>query len=270
MKSMMTALAVISLAFGTAGCNGTADPDTETEATSAGTIAGTWKADPSTAQAENDDRDFALVDGQFTCNSCLPPFSYAANGEWQDVDRPGTDQVMMEVVDDKTIKTASRFEGRDLGSSTWTVSDDGNSMTQTFINLDGDEKTEGSLTLNRTAAGPEGSHAMSGKWELGEYGELSDAGLTFTYALEGDKLTQSSNGSSWTATLGGDPVAIEGNNAGVMVQVEKTGDNTYSETYTLDGETVGVSDVTIDGDTMSVSSTDPRDNSKFNYTAARQ
>lgn len=268
MKAMMTALAAMTLVLGTAACNGAAD--TEVEATIDGTIVGTWKADPSSAQAENDERNFVLADGEFTCNSCLPPYSTTANGEWQDVDRPGVDQVMVEVVDDMTIRTAFRFEGRDLGNSTWTVSEDGNSMSQAFTNLDGNETTEGDLTLTRVAAGPDGSHAMSGEWELGEYGELSDAGLMFSYALDGDTLSSSSNGGSWSATFGGDPVEIEGSEAGVMVQVERTGDNTHRETYTLDGETVGVTDVTIDGDTATFTSNDPRDDSTFTYTAARQ
>ena len=121
----------------------------------------------------------------------------AADGEWQDVDRPGVDQLMIEIVDDKTVKTAARFEGRDLGATTWTVSDDGNSMKQEFVNMDGEVETTGDLTLNRVSAGPDGAHAMSGEWELGEYGELSDEGLTFTYAVDGDTLTSTSNGGGW-------------------------------------------------------------------------
>lgn len=267
MKTMMTAFAALTLVVGTTACGEGAD--TEAAAT-AGGISGTWKADPSTAQAENDERDFVLTDGEFTCNSCLPPYSYTANGEWQKVDRPGADEVMMEVVDDTTVKTAFRFEGRDLGNSTWTVSEDGNSLAQSFVNLDGDETTEGNLTLVRTAAGPDGSHALSGKWTLGEYGELSDAGLTFTYTLDGDTLSSTSNGGGWSAVLGGEPVAIEGSESNTMVQVERTGDNSFRETYTRDGETVDVTEVTIDGDTASFVSVDPRDDSKFTYSATRQ
>ena len=267
MKKMMTALAAFTLVLGTAACNGGADTE---EAASDGTIAGTWKADPGSAQAQNDNRNFVLADGEYTCNSCLPPFSMTANGEWQDVDRPGVDQIMIEVVDDNTVRTAARFEGRDLGATTWTVSEDGNSMKQEFVNMDGEVETTGDLTLTRVAAGPEGSHAMSGEWELGEYGELSDEALTFTYALDGDTLTSSSNGGGWTATFGGDPVAIEGDESGGMIQVERTGDNSHRETYTRDGEVIGITDVVVDGDTVTFTSTDPRDESVFSFTAARQ
>ena len=268
MMKMMTAFAAFTLVLGTAACSGTTE--TETEATNDGTIAGTWKADPATAVAENSDTKFVLVGDQFTCNSCLPAYSYTANGEWQDVDQPGADQVMMEIVDDRTVKTAFRFEGRDLGNSTWTVSEDGNSVVQSFVNLDGAETTEGTVTLTRKSAGPEGSHAVSGDWELGQYGDISEASLTFSYALDGDTLTQTSNGDKWSAVIGGEPVAVEGSESGVMVQVEKTGDNSYRETYTRDGETISISDVTIDGNTASFTSTDPRDNAKFTFSATRQ
>ena len=99
---------------------------------------------------------------------------------------------------------------------------------------------------------------------------MSDAGLTFSYTLDGDQYGNSGNGDSFVATLGGDPVAIEGNESNVMVAVEQTGDNSYRETYTRDGEVLSVLDLTIDGDTMSAVSTDPRDGSVVRWTASRQ
>lgn len=268
MKKTMTALAAFTLVLGTAACDRAAEEPAE--ATAATGIAGTWKADPSSAQSENDTSSFLLADGQFTCNSCIPPYSTTADGQWQQVDRPGADEVMIEVVDDMTVKTAFRFEGRDLGNTTWTVSEDGNSMTQAFVNLDAEEQTEGNVTLTRTGPAPDGAHAMSGDWTLGEYGDISEAALLFTYALDGETLTSTFNGGSWSATLGGDPVAIEGSESGTMVQVEQTGDNTYRETYTRDGEVVGMADITIDGSSMSLVNTDPRDDSVFRYSATRQ
>lgn len=265
MKKMITAVAAATLMLGTAACSGEA-----TNEASDGSLAGTWRGDPDTASSENGDSNFTLVGTEFTCNSCLPPYTATADGEWQEMDRPGMDEMMIEVVDDMTIKTAFRFEGRDLGSSTWTVGDDGSTMTQTFVNLDAEEQTEGTVILSRTEDGPEGSHAMSGGWTLSEYGEISEAALLTTYAVDGDTVTVSFNGGGWTATLGGDAVPIEGNESGVMVAIESTGDNAYRETYTRGEDVVNVSEITIDGDTMSVVSTDPRDDSVFRYSASRQ
>ena len=270
MKTTMTAIAAITLMLGTAACSEAATNDRNAMATTDGTIAGTWKGDPATAQAENDDSSFTLIDGEFTCNSCIPNYSAAADGQWQSVDLPGADEVKFEVVNDRTIKSAVRFEGRELGNSTWTVSADGSTLTQSFVNADGDERTEGTVSMSRTADAPQGAHAMSGGWALAEYGEISEAALLTSYTLEGDTVSSKYNGGSWSATLGGDPVAIEGSESGTMVKVEKVSDNVYRETYILDGEVVSVDDMTINGDTMSVVSTDPRDNSVFRYTSARQ
>lgn len=270
MKTKMTALAAITLVLGTAGCNEAETATTEAAATTDNSIAGTWRGDPSTAQEEGDGSNFVLTDGKYTCNSCIPPFSVVADGEWQPMDRPGYDEMMVKVVDDKTVKTAVRLKGRELGNSTWTVSDDGATLMQAFVNSDGDEETKGSVSLSRTADAPAGAHAMSGGWKLAEYGEISEAALLFTYTLDGDTLSSKSVSESWSAKLGGEAVAIEGNNAGTTVKVEKVGDNMYRETFTLDGEVVGVSELTIDGDTMSIVSTDPRDKSVFRASAKRQ
>lgn len=270
MKTTLTAFAAITLALGTAACSGTETNETGAATTAGNSIAGTWRGDPATAQSENSISDYTLIDGEFTCNSCIPSYSTMADGQWKPMDRPGYDEMMVTVVDDKTVKSAVRLKGRELGNSTWTVSNDGSTLTQSFVNLDADETTEGSVSMSRTADAPAGAHAMSGGWQLAEYGEISEAALLFTYTLEGDTLSAKSNAESWSATLGGDAVPIKGNNAGTTVKVEKVGDSMYRETFTLDGEVVSISEVTIDGDTMNVVSTDPRDKSVFRYTATRQ
>lgn len=270
MKATMTALAAFTLMLGTAACSDAATDDTNSMATTDGTIAGTWKGDPATAQAENSDSNFTLIDGEFMCNSCIPTYSVAADGRWQTVDLPGADEMKFEVVNANTVKSSVRFEGRELANSTWTVSDDGSTLTQSFVNADGDERTEGTMSMSRTAAAPAGAHGMSGGWALAEYGEISEAALLTSYTLKGDTVTSKYNGGSWSATLGGDPVAIEGSESGTMVRIEKVSDNVYRETYILDGEVVSVDDMTINGDTMSVVRTDPRDNSVFRYSSARQ
>ena len=268
MKKMMTALAAFTLVAGATACSETAD--TEATSTEAGSIAGEWMADIESASFENDNRDWVLADGQYQCNSCLPPYGFAADGEWQTVDRPGTDSQMIEVVDERTVKFSSRFKGEDTGSSTMTISEDGQTATVEWTDLSGDTPVNGKSTFTRTAAGPEGSHAMSGKWTTANIDSIDEAGLKFTFAVDGDTLTNSGNGSSWTATLGGEPVAIEGDNSGTMVAVEKTGDNTYRETYSRDGETLSVTELTVEGDKLMGVSTDSRDGSKVTWTATRQ
>lgn len=269
MNKMMTALVAISLTLGMTACASEAETDT-TATVAEGSIAGTWKADPSSAQSENENTSWTLIGTELTCNSCIPPYTTTADGEWQELDRPGFDGQMVEIVDTNTIKSSRRFKGKVLGSSTWAVSDDGQTMLQSWENLDGDETVTGARSYTRAAAGPDGSHAVSGEWTPGEYGEISDAGLIFTYAINGDTITSTGNGGGYTATLGGDPVTPEGDETGGTLAVEKVSENVYRETYSRDGEVINVTEITIDGDTMTTVSTDPRDNSIFTYTAVRQ
>ncbi len=267
MKRMMTALAAFTLTATMTACGSREDTEAVAEA---GGIAGDWLIDLDSAQFENDNRDFLLADGTFKCNSCTPPAEVAANGEWQTVDRPGFDGQMVEVVDDRTVKMASRRGDEDLGNSTWTVSEDGQTMRLEFTDLAGDEPVSGTGSFTRTGDAPDGAHAMSGQWSNNGPDSYDEAGLRFSYGLDGDTFTSSGNGSSYSATLGGEPVAIEGNNAGVMVAVERMGENGYRETFSRDGETLSVTEITVDGDTINAVSTDAQDNSVVRWSATRQ
>ena len=263
MKKFVTALAASTLLLGVAACGETAAPE-------AGGLAGTWKVNLDSAEFENSVNSYTVADGTYTCNHCLPPFSVAADGEWQSVDRPGFDGLKLTVVDDSTFETSSRDGKEVLGESVWSVSEDGQTMTVNWTNFGGDETTNGSTTYSRAADGPDGSHAVSGEWTVAEIGEMSEAAMTWSYTIEGDTITSSGNNGGYTATLGGDAVTPEDDDTGGVLAVEKTGDNSYRETYSRDGEVINTLDLTVDGDTLSGVSTDPRDGSVVSWTATRQ
>ncbi|MDC8754112.1 hypothetical protein OIK40_05565 [Erythrobacter sp. sf7] len=269
MKKFVTALCAASLALGIAACSGET-ANGPADATAAASLAGTWKANLDSAEFENDTSSFLIADGKYTCNSCIPPFSVAASGDWEKIDRPGVDALKYTIVDDKTITTASRLGDKELGNSTWTVSDDGQSLIMNWTNLDGDEVVKGSTTYARVAPAPDGAHAASGDWNVASLGDMSDAGLVFSYAIDGDTIISSGNGGGYTATLGGEPVTPEGDNSGGVVAVEKVSDNVYRETYSRNGGVINVLELTVEGDTLRGVSTDPRDNSTVRWTATRQ
>jgi len=267
MKRLITAaFAASTLVLGVTACSEGAETEAAAEA---GSIAGNWRVNVDSAQFENDNRDYVLADGTFNCNSCLPPYSVTADGTWQTIDRPGADGQMIEIVDDNTVKMATRLGDKELGNSTWTVSEDGQTLTLEFNDLSGDEPVAGKGSFTRTAAGPDGAHAVSGKWTSAGIESIDEAGLIFSYGLDGDQITNSGNGNGYTATLGGEAVAVEGSNSNVMVAVERT-DTGYRETYTRDGEVLSITELSVDGDTLSGVSTDPRDNSTVRWTASRQ
>ncbi|MBT8426525.1 MAG: hypothetical protein KJO02_00700, partial [Erythrobacter sp.] len=117
---------------------------------------------------------------------------------------------------------------------------------------------------------PDGSHAVSGKWATANVSNIDEAGLRFSFGLDGDTITSRGNSESYSATLGGEAVAIDGNDAGEMVKVESTGDNSFLETYTRDGETIYTTELTVDGDTLSGVGTDAKDGSIVRWSATRQ
>ncbi|WP_271077547.1 hypothetical protein [Aurantiacibacter sp. MUD61] len=269
MKNMMTAFAAISLALGVTACGDNGDADTDVAA-SDGTITGTWLIDADTAEFEGATTEILLADGTYECMSCNPPYSVTANGEWQDVDLPGADALMVEVVDDNSVRTAGSFGGEEQGSSVWTVSEDGQTVTIEFTDTSGDEVVTGSQMMTRAGDGPEGSHVLSGQWETQGVSGISDAGLTVSYAVEGDQFTTSGNGFSYTATIGGEPVPVEGSNAGNMAAVESTGENSYLITNSRDGETLSTTELTVDGDSLSGVNTNMSNGGVVRWTAARE
>ena len=267
MRKMMTALAAFTLVAGMTACSKTEDTEASAEA---GGIAGDWKVELDSAQFENDNRDFLLADGTWECKSCTPPYTVRTNGEWQAIDRPGADSQMVKIVDERTVTSASRLGDKEMGGATWTVSEDGQTMTVEFTDLSGDTPVNGTQTFTRKSEAPEGAHALSGQWAAERMASLDDAGLTFSYGLDGETFTSSGNGSSWSATLGGEPVAIEGSESNVMAAVERTGDNSFRQTFSRDGETLSTTELTVEGNTLSGVSTDARDGSVVRWTATRQ
>lgn len=267
MKKTMTALAAFTLVAGTAACSNADDAEAVAEVAG---ISGDWVVNLDSAKWENDTSEWVLADGTYNCLSCDPPYEMAANGEWQELDRPGIDARMIEVVDDRTLKTAGRLKDKDTGGATWTLSEDGNALQVAWNDLTGDEPINGVTNYTRQEAGPEGSHPVSGKWVTADVSEISDAALRTSINVEGDTFTSRGNGGSYSALLGGDPVAIEGNDAGVMVAAARAGDNAYTLTFSRDGETLSTTELTVDGDTMTGVNTDASDGSSVRWTATRQ
>jgi hypothetical protein len=269
MKKMITAVAVIAFVTGATACSNGAEADKSAATIEAG-ISGTWVGDLDTVEFENANSKYVIADGKYTCDSCLPPYSIAADGKWQKVDRPGVDELMMSIVDEKTIQFASRFKGEDTGKSTWNISEDGKTLTVDWTEFGPGGVSTGKSGLIRVAAGPAGSHPASGEWKPESVSEMSEESRTITVTENGTTFTVSGMGDGYTATLGGEPVPLEGSRSGVMVAVVKTGDNSYRETFTRNGETVGTTDWTVDGNVLTAVSVDPRDNSKSTVTARRK
>lgn len=267
MRNVMTIVAAASLAFGLPACSEVAENSAEV-----GSIEGSWKTIPDSWEFENaENRHFTLVDGTFSCESCEPSYSIPADGSFHAVNQPGfADEQSIQVVDQRSLRGARKIAGEEIGNAIWSVSDDGQTLEIEWTYTGGEEPVSGTNVHQRMEAGPERAHAISGVWSLSERIDTSDAGQGVTYTLDGNTLTAKHNDGGYTATLGGEAVVPEGDEAGGLLAVEKTGDNSYRETYTIDGEVQNVLDITVDGDTLHYESTYQPSGEITRWSAARQ
>jgi hypothetical protein len=238
-------------------------------------IDGTWKADLSSVQLDQKPDQMLLKAGQYSCPTCTPPLTVAADGAFHAVTgRPYSDQMSVKVDDDHNVTSTSRKGGRDTGQTKYSVSADGKTLTISFTDssIPNAKPVTGSLTETRVADAPAGAHAISGSWKLDKYNNVSDEGLTVTYKLDGDTLHMSSPaGQSYDAKLDGSDTPIKGDIGGTTASVKKLADNSYQETDKRGGKVVNVTTFTVGADgKLNVVGEDKLAGSTIKYTANRQ
>lgn len=232
---------------------------------------GTWKTDPASIKFEQKPDSIVLQNGTYTCSTCIPPLTVAADGQFHDVTgRPYADSISIKVVDDKSVEWKSRKGGRDVFNATMSVSADGNTLTRKFTDstTPNAPAVEGTSTATRAGPAPAGAHAISGQWTPDRVNEYSDEGLNVTFKIEGNKVTSTYQGQTYVAELGGPAVPVEGDIGGTTVTVAQEG-NALKETFSREGKVVSevVTTVSADGKSISWTSSDPRDGSRVSGTA---
>lgn len=204
---------------------------------------GTWNFAP----AEFGTEVLLLQDGIFQDSTALPLIKVRANG----TDQPNppdskTDTAAARVVDDKTVEVTIKRDGKVIEQNRHTVSADGKTIIKEYrLNPEagtGKQPETGKWTLSLVAAGPAGSHAISGKWSV--------PGLTLsrkvTFKSSPDGLTMSS-----LFTLGKDikvdgkdyPMkgiygfqGMGGGGPDITVSLTQVNDRTISQTLKKDGK----------------------------------
>ena len=273
-RTIVAALAAASL-FALSACEQQAanEGPAATEAAAATGIAGTWKADLASAEFQDEPDVYLLKDGQYNCSTCNPPLTTAADGKFHPVaDRPYYDSMAVTVVDDRTVKFERKKGDRDVGSSTWTLSPDGKTLNVEFVDKSAATPVTGKGSSTRVAAAPAGAHPVSGTWKANTLSSLSDEGLTFSYALEGDTIKNTAgDGTSYEATIGGPDAPVQGDASGLTVAVTKPSENTYVETYKRGGKVVGTATITVGADGKLTGVYENKiQNSTTRYTASKQ
>ena len=234
---------------------------------------GTWKIDLKTVQFSGKPSVFELKGGMYSCKTCAPNYTIKADGTDQKVSGHSYfDAESVKVIDANTVQFSRKLAGKVTSTSTSTVSADGKSMTTTFSGMEGAEPVTGKSTANRVAAGPAGSHAISGTWKTDTVPEYSEAGSIFVYKVSGDSLKMNWNGQSYDAKFDGTKVLTANDPGKTWVSVKRPSKDTIEETDTNDGVVTGVmkSTVSADGKTIAVNFKNPRNESTVQYTLVKQ
>ena len=236
---------------------------------------GTWKIDMSKSKLPKKPDVYLLQNGMYECKSCNPSVNIKADGQFQKVSGdPYRDALMVKVVDDKHIEMASQKEGKDVGKTTRSVSDDGNTMTVewTYYGNPTGGPVSGTDHMKRVAKGPAGANAVSGSWRDEKADVATADAITFTFKGGGDELSYSTpTGQSYEAKLDGKDVPYVGDPGTTSASLKRIGDS-IEETDKRDGKVISVAKMTVskDGKTMTIDVDDKLNGTTATYIAEKQ
>ena len=237
---------------------------------------GTWKIDTNKVQMSKKPDIIVLQKGTYECETCVPPIRVKADGTEQKVTgHPYFDTIIVQVVDDHTVKETEKKGGKVVATSTTTVSADGKTAKFDFTdssNTSSDPVT-GKGDMKQVAAGPAGSHAISGSWVTADITGFSDNGLLFTYKEDGGKLSMTTpTGQSYLVKTDGTEAPYKGDPGITTVMVKQVGKNSMVETDKRDGKIIAVvkSTLSADGKSMEMVYEDKLQGRTTSYTAIKQ
>jgi hypothetical protein len=239
-----------------------------------GLFTGTWVADLSSQQGLPTDV-YVVADGTYSCESCVPPRRYPADGTLRPiVGDPRTSEAVT-IIDARTIST--RIVAPDLvRTTTMRVAQDGKSAT--YVSLDRRRGIEGLLRTEylarRVAPGPAASHAVSGTWQGVRYVSVPVQLRTTMLADDGERFSyRTGTGYSYTAPYEGSFVPIAGPyDGGISVSVRKVSPYRLVETRRRGGQDIQVRTYTVHraGYMMEMATTNLSTNTTFRVTARRK
>jgi hypothetical protein len=198
---------------------------------------GTWKLRPDSAKTTGRADQFQVLEGTYTCSSCVPEVKVKADGSDQKVE--GHDYyntVAVVVVSPSTLHLIEKKDGKRALSLSYQVSTDGKTLTAKFEDYAGSQVSTGTFTETRRAAGPPGSHRVSGSWQPEQLHEANEAARTYAYEMTNDQFSMHWNGQSYNAKFDGNKYPVQNDPGKTMVKVKKLNDSTVEETDYREGK----------------------------------
>jgi hypothetical protein len=216
---------------------------------------GTWIAKEESAIRDQKPYTFSLANGVFDSQAVVPALKVKADGTDQPVKGHAYfDTYAAKADGPDSLTTTAKKAGKTVGTSTFTVSADGKTLTQKWTDESGSESASGETTYARVGSVPKGAHAASGSWRITK-SQTSANARTLTYKSTADGMSFSSpTGQSYTAKFDGKEVPVAGDTGGGTVSLKRVSANSFIETDHVKGKVVEVDHWTVapDGKTMKV------------------
>jgi hypothetical protein len=237
---------------------------------------GTWEIDTSASPQSTTQFEYLLKGGRFRCASCDPPFEIPADGRDHAIGGdPCIETASVKVKDDHTIEEIDKRSGKTAGTLRFTVSPSGDTAVEEWTencNAKGDV-VSGKDEMARVAAGPAGSHPVSGSWKISQRLNRSENALIIRLRLTSDTFSFADPADQkYTARLDGTETPIEGDLSHAVVSVKRTAADTIEQTDKRDGKVVQVTRFVVSGDgkTLTVSIEDIGKGTTKHFTARKQ
>jgi hypothetical protein len=214
---------------------------------------GTWRPDPQRPSRPKTEVA-VLVNSQYECPSCTPPYAAKADGHDQPIQgNPYFDTINIAIVDDRTITKTGKKDGRVIADTKVTVSADGATKTevQTIIGM-APVPVELTSIFSRISRGEPGSHPISGGWQMTEM-DVSNHVEDTTFKASGGALSMSDRmGRSFSAKFDGTPAPYKGSNEFDAVILKLVDERTLEESDLNNGKVVKISrwSLSPDGQTI--------------------
>lgn len=228
-----------------------------TVALSASPWDGTWKLRTDSMKFEGQPDVFDITNGTYNCKSCAPAYSIKADGAMQPVsDHAYTDHESVKVVSPSSIEITDTLNGKPTLKTTMAVSADGKRLTAKGIDHTGTKPIDFTYTEKRLAAGPTGSHAISGTWMQDSLSGVTPEGLIVTLTSTPNGMKVAVNGHIADVKFDGKEYPIVGDPAKTTMALKPTGDRAMEETDHRLGKVTDITTWTLASDGRTLTQVD--------------
>lgn len=234
---------------------------------------GTWKTKVDSVKVSGPPDAYEISQGMYHCASCVPQITAKADGTDQKVSgHDYYDTIAIKVVNDHAIETTRKKGGKIMGTDAASVSADGKTLTEEWVDYSGAKPAKGTNASKRLTAGPAGSHAISGTWQEDQFSGASDSLVTVKYESTGDGLKMEWNGQTYDAKFDGKEYPTKNDPANTMVSLKRIDANTIEETDRRGGKVTDIirTVASADGKSLTVEDADQVRHTKMSYTMMKQ